>query len=449
MTTEELWKAILGELELELSKATFKTFFSQTRLVSLNNGVATIACPNPLITATIESRYYALIKERLERFTNQNCSLLFTVSPQTKGVGTSSLPLFSPLPVQTNLQDLIRKAHLNPLNTFENFAVSGSNQMAYAASDAVAKNPGSAYNPLFLWGGTGVGKTHLMHAIGHAVLRKNSKSHIIYCMGEEFTNEIVVAIQNKTTQQFRQKYRNSELLLLDDVQFIAGKNAVQEEFFHTFNAIHRVGGQIVLTSDRPPHEIAKLEDRLRSRFEGGLTIDVSPPDFELRCAILRIKAKQRRIDLPMDITQLIGANITDTRKLEGTLVRLVSESQTKKLPISLELAQNILGQAPGNGEMKRLNTSPQNVIRAVAFYFNLKESAILGESRSKPIVYPRQILMYLLRTELGTQLVEIGTLLGGRDHTTVMHGVDKITNALGSDERLRQIIVEIKNRLSG
>lgn len=450
MTTEELWKTVLGELELELSKTTFKIFFSQTRLVTLTAGVATIACPNPLVSTTIETRYYALIKDRLDRFTNQNCSLLFTIKPLSNQASSSKpLPLFSARTIELDFVDLARAAHLNPLNTFENFAVSGSNQMAYAAADAVAKTLGTAYNPLFFWGGTGVGKTHLTHAIGHAVIRKQPKARIIYCMGEEFTNEIVDAIQTKTTKQFKQKYRSAELFLIDDVQFIAGKNAVQEEFFHTFNTIHREGGQIVLTSDRPPHEIAKLEDRLRSRFEGGLTIDVSPPDFELRSAILRIKALQKGLELPMDIAQMIAANITDTRKLEGILVRLISESRTKKLPLTIELTQSILGNPTTNGDIKKLDATPQEVIKAVSAYFNVREHQLIGQNRSKPVAFPRHILMYLLRIELGIQFMEIGDLLGGRDHTTILHGVGKITKEMLINTDLQQAVVGIKNKLGG
>lgn len=449
MNTDTVWKTVLGQLELEIAKPTFKTFFAATRIASIENNVVTISSPNTLVGATIETRYYALIKQHLDRIIGANTSLVFTVS---KEVGTSTksdtvLPLFNSTHNQEPIGDKIRQAHLNLQSTFENYAVSGSNQMAYAAATAVSKTPGTAYNPLFLWGGVGVGKTHLMHAIGHVVLQHKPRTKVIYCMGEEFTNEIVDAIQTKTTKQFKQKYRSANLLLIDDIQFIAGKNTVQEEFFHTFNTIYREGGQIVLTSDRPPHEIAKLEDRLRSRFEGGLTIDVSPPDFELRSAILRIKALQRHIVLPMDIAQLIAANITDTRKLEGTLVRLVSESEMKKLPISLDLAQSILGKQEEDYK-QRHHLDPDRVIKMVAKYYSVTESMLRGSKRDKSIVYPRQILMYILRTECGQNYMNIGDFLGGRDHTTIMHGVEKITQQMLINTTLRGDIEGIKKNLS-
>lgn len=455
METDRLWKTILGELELEIAKPTFKTFFSSTVLVDYKESVATIACVNPLTATTIETRYYALIKQRLDRATNQNNSLVFIVNPKATPTkarrSEEELPLFpqSEAAFADHQSMLIKKARLNPLYTFDNFAVSGSNQMAYAAATAVAKSPGTAYNPLFLWGGVGVGKTHLMHGIGHAVLGRKPKAQVISVMGEEFTNEIIDAIQTKTTKQFKQRYRSADLLFIDDIQFIAGKNAVQEEFFHTFNAIHRVGGQIVLTSDRPPHEINKLEDRLRSRFEGGLTIDISTPDFELRSAILRIKAQQKGIIMPMDVAQLIAANITDTRKLEGTLVRLLTEAQTNKLPITLELAGKILGKQEDFHNKKKTTIPPIEVMKTVASFYGLKESQLKGSKRERTIVIPRQILMYILRSEFQINYEDIGDLLGGRDHTTVMHGVDKITHELLINNKLQEDISGIKKRLYG
>jgi len=267
-------------------------------------------------------------------------------------------------------------------------------------------------------------------------------------MGEDFTNEIIDAIQTKTTREFKKRYRTVRVLLIDDIQFIAGKNAVQEEFFHTFNALWRAGGQIVLTSDRKPDEIAKLQDRLRSRFEGGLTIDIQQPNFELRTAILLIKAQQRRVELPMDVAQLIAGNITSTRRLEGFLLRLITESQTKNEPVTPDLASALLGHVNEVSVPRRL-VKPREVMSAVASHFNLKLSELTGPRRAKPIVVPRQILMYLLRKQLKLPLMEIGRLLGDRDHTTIMHGVDKITRLLPESEDLRVDIVGIKQRLYG
>jgi len=320
--------------------------------------------------------------------------------------------------------------------------------MAHAAAMAVAQSPAKAYNPLFLYGGVGVGKTHLMQAIANAVLRKNRRAKIIYCMGEEFTNEIVNAIREKTTKEFKEKYRSARLLMVDDIQFIAGKTAVQEEFFHTFNAIWRVGGQIVLTSDRRPEEISKLEDRLRSRFEGGLIIDIQPPDFELRTAILLIKAQQKKIKLPMDIAQLIASNIISTRKLEGFLIRLMTEVETKKEPLTPELVKAILGQTNDMIAPQKL-VKPKEILSAVANFFDLRLAEITGPKRDKKIALARQIVMYLLRNDLKTSLMDIGRLLGDRDHTTVMYGVEKITQLLPTSEDLRVNIVGIRKKLYG
>jgi len=357
-------------------------------------------------------------------------------------------PLFEKPEEKPEATEVIERLGLRGDFNFENFAVSPTNQMAHAAALAVSQSPGRAYNPLFLYGGVGVGKTHLMQAIGQTILTRNPRTKIIYCAGEEFTNDIVNAIREKRTKEFKQKYRSVRILLVDDIQFIAGKTAVQEEFFHTFNAIWRVGGQIVLTSDQRPDEISKLEDRLKSRFEGGLTIDIQPPDFELRTAILLIKAQQRGIKLPMDVAQLVAGNITSTRRLEGFLTRLMTEAQTKNIPITPELASALLGHINDIGVPQKL-IKPKEVISAVASYFNLKLFELVGPKRLKPIVVPRQISMYLLRTELKVPLMEIGRLLGGRDHTTIMHGVEKVTKLLPESEDLRVDIMGIKKKLYG
>lgn len=442
MDEKKLWRAVLSELELQVSKPVFTTFFKKTQLASFKNKVAKIACPNPLVISMIEKRYFSLLKNLADKYLKERVDLVFFVekSREKKEIG----PLFSLKEEAPPAQ--LRHPFLRPEFTFESFAVSSLNQMAYAAATAVASSPGKAYNPLFLYGGVGVGKTHLMQAVGHVLLAK--RGGIIYCMGEEFTNEIIDAIRTKTTKVFKQKYRSTKALLIDDIQFIAGKTAVQEEFFHTFNSVLREGGQIILTSDRPPQEIAKLEERLRSRFEGGLIIDVPPPDFELRCAILLIKAKQREINLAMDIVQLIAGNITSVRALEGALTRLSAETKLKNQPISLELAEKILGKTKEK-EREKKRVAPQEVVKAVASHFNLNVSQIKGKRRDKNIAFPRQVLMYLLRTESDLPLMEIGRVLGGRDHTTILHGVKKITGLLSTEEALRGDVVGIKERVWG
>lgn len=443
MNEKKIWQSVLTEIEIQVSKPVFVTFFKNTSLSSSSNKVARISCPNPLVINMIEKRYYSLLKSVVDKYLKEDVHLTFFVEKrkEKKEIG----PLFSSIKESFPSQQP-SEAFFRPDFTFGNLAVSPLNQMAYAASTAVAQSPGKAYNPLLLYGGVGVGKTHLMQAIGHELLAR--KLRVIYCTGEEFTNEIIDAIQTKTTKAFKQKYRSAQALLIDDVQFIAGKTAVQEEFFHTFNAVLCAGGQVVLTSDRPPSEIAKLEERLRSRFEGGLIIDVPQPDFELRCAILLIKAKQRRIELPMDIAQLLAANITSARALEGALTRLLAETSTKKEPITFVLAEKVLGKTKEKkGEKKRV--SPKEVIKEAASYFNLKIFQLKGKRRDKNIALPRQILMYLLRTQNELSLMEIGRVLGNRDHTTVLHGVKKITGLLPKEEALRGDILRIKERLWG
>jgi len=457
MDKNKAWNIVLANLKLTLSSANFATWFPLTFLIQLKEidqerEIAEIGCPSIFVSNTIENRYYGLIKEALDKATGKKNDLVFVVkqniSQTTKHKEVRNEPLFEIKEEGDESAEAIKRVGLRPDFNFDTFAVSSTNQMAHAAAVAVAQSPGKAYNPLFLYGGVGVGKTHLMQAIAHNVLNRNPKAKIIYCMGEEFTNEIVNAIREKTTKEFKQRYRSTKLLLVDDIQFIAGKTAVQEEFFHTFNAIWRVGGQIVLTSDRKPEEISKLEDRLKSRFEGGLTIDIQAPDFELRSAILLIKAQQKGLKLPMDVAQLIASNINSIRKMEGFLTRLMTEAQTRKEAITLELTKAILGQSNENNIPQKL-VKPKEVINHVASFFNLKIIDILSPRRDKEIAYARQIIMYLLRSDLKTPLMEIGRLLGDRDHTTIMYGVEKITSLLPKSEDLRVDIMGIRKKLYG
>lgn len=446
MDLEKLWKTTLAEIELSVSKGTFLTHFKDSRLVSFEKGVATLGFPSPLMRGLVEARYYSLVKSILDHHTGQNASLVFAVVPKKESVSSRDAgPLFSQIVEAPALGDIARRLHILPEQTFDNFAVSTTNQIAYAAATAVAKSPGTAYNPLFLYGGVGVGKTHLMNAVANSILGKKANAKIVYCMGEEFLNDIVAAIQNRTTQQFKQKYRSAQLLLIDDVQFIAGKERAQEEFFHTFNVVHREGGQIILTSDRSPAEIAKLEDRLRSRFEGGLTVDISAPDFELRVAIVNLKAQAMGLVVPADVSRLVAANINDARAIEGFLRKLTTFAG----PISPEAVTPLFGKkSQENGETKTgRRTTIAEILEAVAAYFNLKPTTLKGPKRDRPIARPRQVIMYLCKTELGATLDDIGGLLGGRDHTTVMHGVDTITRELSTNDRMREDLVGIKKKL--
>jgi len=447
MNNQNLWQQVQEELKISVSKTIYQTLFSNTFLIARENKVANIGCPSSYIQSLIETRYYSLLKDILDRQTKEDNSLIFTIKIIPRIEKEETGPLFEKREAETpQSYGFNPLPTLKPNYTFDTFCVSGINQLAYAAATAVAKNPGHAYNPLFLWGGVGVGKTHLMQAIAHEIRKTDPSIKIIYCMGEEFTNEIINAIRSKNTDLFKKKYRSAQLLLLDDVQFIAGKETVQEEFFHTFNAILATGGQVVLVSDRPPEEIAKLEERLRSRFEAGLIIDIPAPDFELRSAILLTKAKERNIELPMDVAQIIASNIDSTRKLEGFLIRLQTETQAKNVPISPELVKSLLGKGIDEKTRKKI-IKPKEIVRIVAEQYDLKIGEICGQKRIKQFVLPRQILMYILRTESQLPLMSVAELLGGRDHTTVMHGVEKITRLLSENEELRVQIFGIKQKI--
>lgn len=450
MDLTRLWKSVLSEIELSVSKATYQTHFAHSQLLSLDGDVASIGFPSPLMRTMAETRYYSLLKSIVDHKTGVNSSLIFSVLPKKESLAGDVGPLFAQtLDSSPNATVLAKKLHINAELTFDNFAVSTTNQLAYAAATAVSKGPGTSYNPLFLYGGVGVGKTHLMHAVANTLLSKKSSLRVVYCMGEEFLNEIIESIQTRTTRQFKQKYRSAELLMVDDVQFIAGKQTAQEEFFHTFNAVLREGGQIILTSDRPPHEISRLEDRLRSRFEGGLIVDISPPGFELRAAIVNIKSKALGLSIPSDCAQLIAANVVDARAIEGFLRRLTSELASKTQPITPELISLLLNTksvvASGGQPTKRV--SPQELLDAVSLYFDVKTTVLKGAKRDRPIARPRQVYMYLAKTELGLTYDDIGGSLGGRDHTTIMHGVETITQELSTNESLRQAVAGIKQKL--
>jgi chromosomal replication initiator protein len=450
MDLTKLWKSVLAELELSVSKATFQTHFAHSSLVSFAEGVATIGFANPLMRTLVETRYYSLLKSVLDHHTKANTSLVFVVVPRKESLSPGEAgPLFGPQPEdarEVKAGEIAKRLHINPAMTFENFAVSTTNQMAHAAATAVAKTSG-AYNPLFFYGGVGVGKTHLMYAVANAILTKKPSLRVVYCMGEEFLNEIVEALQTKSMRQFKQKYRSAQLLMVDDVQFIAGKQTAQEEFFHTFNAVYREGGQIILTSDRSPSEISRLEDRLRSRFEGGLTVDISPPDFELRAAIVNIKANEMGLSVPPDAAQLVAANITDTRALEGFLRRLATRIATAPEPVTAELVSSMLSVKSEGPQKAAKRVTAQEALDAVSSFFGIKPTTLKGPRRNRPIARPRQVFMYLCKVELGLTYNDIGGVLGGRDHTTVMHGVDTITRELSTNEGLRQAVSGIKQKL--
>jgi len=355
--------------------------------------------------------------------------------------------LFSAHSIQSANQDraflTAKAAGLKIDYTFKSFAVSGSNEMAHAAATAVSKRPGQAYNPLFLYGGVGVGKTHLMHAIGHNILQNNPNTKTIYCTGEDFTNEIVSAIQTKKAINFKQKFRNAKVLLIDDIQFIAGKNAVQEEFFHTFNALIQNNAQIVLTSDRPPQEINLLEDRLKSRFQAGLMIDIQQPSLELRTAIVLIKTQANHLDVPMDLAQQIADKVHSARKIEGVITKIRSEVELKGRVISEKLIEEILAKEAAQTR-QLIRIKPANLIKKVSSFYGFKPIAVKGKKRNKDLVKARHVAMYIMKQELNISYVEIGRWFSNRDHTSVIHAYEKIERLLKEDNFIQEDLTAIK-----
>lgn len=449
MNNEQVWKDSLEIIKVTVSPAIFSTWFSQTHLISIeelsDRFIVEVGCPTSFAKNTIEARYFGLIQDSLSKVIGKKCDLSFIVksNPKATKENEETSPLFNIDANKADILEILQKARIRPSFTFENFAVSPSNQMAHAAAEAVSRDLGSAYNPLFIWGGVGVGKTHLMVSVGNFVLKRTPEKKVLFCTGEDFTNDIVEGIRNKTTQAFRNKYRKLDLLLIDDIQFIAGKDTVQEEFFHTFNAVTSVGGQIILTSDRPPSEISKLEERLRSRFEAGLIVDVAPPDFELRCAITQIKAKEKGVDLTSEQVQMIAANSESARKIEGILTRILTEIHMKNIVVTNDLIESMFTKSlETSGKITR--STPEEVIDAVSKYYQIGKRLLLSETRARPIARPRQLLMYILRTHLGVPLEEIGRIIGGRDHTTVMHAVEKISKLALNDVQIREDILKIK-----
>lgn len=349
-------------------------------------------------------------------------------------------------PTQSDFFTTATRGMLNQRFTFDRFIIGSSNRLASAACMAVADHPAQAYNPLFLYGGVGLGKTHLLHAIGNAALERDAEINVLYVSSEKFTNDLINAIRRQQTEEFRIRYRNIDILLIDDIQFIAGKDATQEEFFHTFNTLHTAGKQIVLTSDRPPKAILTLEERLRSRFEWGLIVDVQMPDYETRTAIMRTKAEQMTVDVPANVIEFLAQRIqSNIRELEGSLNRVVAYAKLNGTAISVESAQAALSDLLDTSRKKRV--TGDMILRAVCEFYGVDLRMLQGRGRSRNIVGPRQVAMYLLREETDSSLVDIGTLIGGRDHTTIMYGCDKIGEEIITDNRLKQEINTIRERL--
>lgn len=449
MNPEQLWQATLGELELSLSKANFTTWFKQTAIASLENGRAVVSVPNTFTKTWLEKKYHKTLLCSLSRLTNREVKeIIFQVGARPVFFTPSS----SALPVSISLNhtatpsvSTVTEGGLNPRYVFSTFIIGKGNELAHAAAKAVADKPGLAYNPLFFYGGVGLGKTHLLQAIGNEIRRQEPSKRVLYATCETFTNEFIEAIRNGRGKKFHDTYRNVDVLLIDDIQFISGKTETQEAFFHTFNDLHQTNKQIAISSDRHPKAIPTLENRLISRFEAGMITDIAPPDFETRSAILETKCQEKNYSLSSDIIRFLAANIqSNVRELEGVLNKIIAFHQLKNIPPTLDFVKTML---ISTQQANKKSFTPKQLIQTVAAFYDLQLEELLGRSREKRLSYPRQIIMYLLREDLRSSFPAIGHELGGRDHTTAMHACEKITRDLENDPRLKHEIDMIKQRL--
>jgi len=442
MNNEQLWQAVLGEIELNLSKANFTTWFKNTFIASLENSRVIICVPNTFTKAWLEKKYH---KEIANAFKNINSAEIKEIIYKVEAKKDSAPANFNGRVKTENLTEnklkSVNRFGLNSRYVFDNFIVGKNNDLAHAASQAVAANPGHAYNPLFIYGGVGLGKTHLLQAIGHELAKKTDK--ILYVSCEKFTNDYVQAVRNGQAKDFKDRYRQVDLLLVDDIHFMGGKDGTQEEFFHTFNELHQTNKQIVISSDRPPKAIPALEKRLLSRFEWGMIADVIPPDLETRIAILETKCREKNYLLDREILVYIANNITNNiRELEGALNRLIAYYEFNNTQPSIDSTKNILAGIISNFQTK--STTAKIIIEAAAKFFDINIKDLIGQSRKKELVVPRQIAMYLMRKEINASYPSIGQELGGRDHTTAMHALNKIEKEYRDDEKIKQSIDSIK-----
>ncbi len=511
MDAKQVWQAVLGDLQVRLSRSAFENWLRPTTLVDFDDDVATIAAANTFSASTLQARYAAPVERALSDIIGRPVQARFTVlnrvdadddaehdapprtggpdvaellagdprgfgrsdgsrpadrpAPRSSGAlpsaprrsGPAPLPRGSQPPAErrsraggaspSQLELTAPTTHgLYPRYVYENYVVGSSNSLAHAASLAVAEHPGGKYNPFFVYGGVGLGKTHLLHAVGHRALKMQPDLSVVYVSSEKFTNDLINAIRAQRMDDFRARYRTIDILMIDDIQFIAGKESTQEEFFHTFNTLYQSGKQVIISSDKPPKAISALEDRLRSRFEGGLTVDVQLPDYEMRTAILRIKGEELGLAIPADVVEYVAQkDQTNIRELEGAFNKILALSQITDRAVTLALAMEALTDAAG--QVRRTRTTSDQVVTAVSGEYGVTLRDLRGRGRTKEIVLPRQVAMYLLREETEASLAEIGQELGGRDHTTVMHGIEKIEHALATDTGLRSRMMAIREAI--
>lgn len=445
MDTSSAWQTVLGELEVSLSKANFTTWFKNTKLLSVNGGDVVIGVPNIFTKEWLENKYHKQIAEALRKALPQVDTIVYQVgsaAPAATEIQEESISLPSADEVEETIPE--ENGSLNPKYTFESFVVGDGSKLAFAAAQSVAKSPGGAYNPLFIYGGVGLGKTHLMQAIGHHILKQNPRKKIEYVSSEKFTTDFISSL-NKQASGFKDKYRGVDVLMIDDMQFLAGKEQTQVEFFHTFNTLHQSGKQIIIASDRPPKAIPTLEERLRSRFEWGLLVDIQAPDLETRIAILDQKAKARGFSIPLEALDYISKQIpNNVRELEGALNRICAYCELNNTQPDLDAVTNILGGLLAGSKRRTINA--KKIIEKTADFFDVDYDEITGNKRDKEIVVPRQVAMYLIREELHLSYPKIAREIGRKDHTTIMHGVEKIEKEIDSNERLRQEINLIRER---
>jgi chromosomal replication initiator protein len=451
LNLKQLWTAALGELQVGLSRAQYDTWFKETQVISEEDDVFLIGVPNAFAREWLENKFRPQVRSTLQHLLGRTVDVRFVTSgggavatrlAVGAGPGASAPPALQP----AGQERREAAALLNARYTFATFVVGSNNRLAHAAALSVAERPGHSYNPLFVYGGSGLGKTHLMHAIGHAVIARHPKKRVAYATSEKFTNEFINSIRAQKGEEFRERYRRIDVLLIDDIQFIAGKEGTQEEFFHTFNAIHEEGKQIVLSSDRPPKAITQLEDRLRSRFEWGLIADISAPDLETRIAILRAKAEAQNIAIPPPVIDFLAQRIvSNIRELEGALTRIVAHASLNAVPVTTQLAQEMLQNILYNPHRKSL--SPERIVETVARYYGVPLDQIKGKARDRQVVLPRQIAMYLMREETEAPLLRIGEALGGRDHSTVLHGCEKIEREMAENDDFRRDIGALREAL--
>ncbi|MBA9085912.1 chromosomal replication initiator protein [Fontibacillus solani] len=440
--TSDIWQHILSIINTKLSKPSFDTWFKATKVVSLSDRSIVISAPTTFAVEWLESRYTKLVATTVLEYLGKQVDVSFVIEESAVPEQTQ---VFKEPPVAIQAEESVSNM-LNPKYTFDTFVIGSGNRFAHAASLAVAEAPARAYNPLFLYGGVGLGKTHLMHAIGHYILEHSPSSKVVYISSEKFTNEFINSIRDNRAESFRNKYRNIDILLIDDIQFIAGKESTQEEFFHTFNALHEERKQIIISSDRPPKEIPTLEERLRSRFEWGLITDIQPPDLETRIAILRKKARAENLDIPNEAMMYIANQIdTNIRELEGALIRVVAYSSLINQDITTHLAAEALKDIIPSSRPKMITI--QDIQQRVGEYYNLKLEDFKARKRTKAIAFPRQIAMYLSRELTDFSLPKIGDAFGGRDHTTVIHAHEKISQQLKTDQDLFKVINNITEKI--